>query len=1092
MNRFIAAIILLAASCLQGFGQTGNIITVNTAADMVASTVYSYATNRTVVVRSGGAAGVYNFALGDTTATNTTGVFASTGVAGRWLKMDLSGGSADLSAKLNATNGTAVNLTGTVTNVTLAGTLTPASPASRTFSTDADTLYTVGDSFTFGASATSYTNTYVSKLAASLGLSAVNIANGSFSIADANWIIFPGWTVTNSTGPSSHVFSSPSAITEDQNWTTLIGFNDLRTGAGTGTAPSAARYRLGLDHLLRYVAIPDTAKRWAVSPDASTGTWTPSTWVAYTNKAASSSSGTLTFSNVIGSEIYVGFVSWATNYGGTISVTVDGVSVESRSVASAAYGNREYINGSDPVIPDHLGPYGNGKLDFCPHVISATGLGLSAHTVVVTAASAPVTVIWAAGNGWKRTLREGPNVFAGSIPRQSPWTGAGTDALQASYNLQLRSAINTARSAGLRVAWAPVGEYYNPATEQDVDGVHPTNTGHTTIAGAFEQAMSGEMPQMADVGYQTEPSQNGSFTTLSVSGTSTLTGNATLGGRLLVLPTAGAGGTSSRFGFGSVAASGVNIVHSDTSLDRSLTILGNSISASVNSTGAGANLGLGTIGFTTSIAGDASVANVLTVVSNMTTTGRLLVTPVTQSGGHVHRFGQDSVGASAVQIVTGDTALDRRLTINGNSVSAAVNSTGASANLALGTSGNTVAIAGSASVAQTLTASDTIELGHASDTTLSRSAAGRITVEGNEVPSPASPTTGQIIVYTNSTWTAMTPGASGIGGSTGSTDNSLLRADGTGGSTLQNSAVIIDDYTSSTANNVAIKVDDGSTANISAVVTPKGNGAFILGPKPDGAATGGSARGQYAVDLQMSRSASYLVASGNNSFVAGANSYASANNTVAISSFGSATATGAAVIGGSGITASGQYAGVLAGFGSVASGSQSVFLAGQGSATATYAVGTGESLSDKQGMFAISGGSFATSGDSQTGTITLRNSTSSTTPTVLFANGSSARLTIPNDRFWTFTALVSGTTATGTSERYSYKLEGCIGKGTTAGSTSMPAAVTKTVIYEANASADVDATADTTNGALSITVTAANSTATRWSATVIWNQVGFP
>ena len=37
------------------------------------------------------------------------------------------------------------------------------------------------------------------------------------------------------------------------------------------------------------------------------------------------------------------------------------------------------------------------------------------------------------------------------------------------------------------------------------------------------------------------------------------------------------------------------------------------------------------------------------------------------------------------------------------------------------------------------------------------------------------------------------PAGGGIGGSTGSTDNAILRADGTGGSTLQSSGVTIDD-----------------------------------------------------------------------------------------------------------------------------------------------------------------------------------------------------------------------------------------------------------------------------------------------------------
>lgn len=346
---------------------------------------------------------------------------------------------------------------------------------------------------------------------------------------------------------------------------------------------------------------------------------------------------------------------------------------------------------------------------------------------------------------------------------------------------------------------------------------------------------------------------------------------------------------------------------------------------------------------------------------------------------------------------------------------------------------------------------------------------------------------GQVLTYNGTNWAAATPSAAGIGGSTGSTDNSLLRADGTGGATLQNSAVIIDDYTSSTANNVTIAVDDGSTANITAVIKPKGSGAFKLGPKPDNTTTGGNAPGQNAVDLNLYHASASQVASGTRA-ITGNSGTASASDTVAIAYQGTASAANAAVIGGHAPTASGSYSFVGGGYGSVAAGQQSAFLAGQGRAEATYAVGTGESLSNKRGMFAISGGSFATMGDAQTFLITARNNTSSNTPTVLFLNGSSERITIPSNATWTFTALLTGTTASGAAT-YSYRFDGVIVNA--AGTTSMPVAVTKTVIYETDSAADADATANNTNDALDFTVTAANSTATRWSVSVTANQITY-
>jgi hypothetical protein len=60
----------------------------------------------------------------------------------------------------------------------------------------------------------------------------------------------------------------------------------------------------------------------------------------------------------------------------------------------------------------------------------------------------------------------------------------------------------------------------------------------------------------------------------------------------------------------------------------------------------------------------------------------------------------------------------------------------------------------------------------------------------------------------------------------------------------------------------------GATADQNAALIPKGSGA-IIAAIPDGTATGGNARGQYAVDLQRSRSASNQVASGNYSVIGG-------------------------------------------------------------------------------------------------------------------------------------------------------------------------------------------------------------------------------
>lgn len=155
---------------------------------------------------------------------------------------------------------------------------------------------------------------------------------------------------------------------------------------------------------------------------------------------------------------------------------------------------------------------------------------------------------------------------------------------------------------------------------------------------------------------------------------------------------------------------------------------------------------------------------------------------------------------------------------------------------------------------------------------------------------PGSYTLASITVDADGRVTSASSGAGGggIGGSTGATDNLALRSDGTGGATLQNSPLQIDDATASTQQNVAI-VNADAAANSALVITPKGTGAIILGPKPNAAASGGNSRGSYAVDLQMTRASASQVASGSSSVVIGVNNTASQGNAIAIGTGSQAT-----------------------------------------------------------------------------------------------------------------------------------------------------------------------------------------------------------
>lgn len=129
---------------------------------------------------------------------------------------------------------------------------------------------------------------------------------------------------------------------------------------------------------------------------------------------------------------------------------------------------------------------------------------------------------------------------------------------------------------------------------------------------------------------------------------------------------------------------------------------------------------------------------------------------------------------------------------------------------------------------------------------------------------------------------------------------------------------LAESYTTSTATTASLTADTPAT-NVGVALVPKGTGA-VLSSVPDGTATGGNARGQYAVDLQRLRTNNTDVASGNYSTIPG----------------------------GRRCTASGTYS-FATGFRAVASGAGSVAFGGSGSfstgASATgsnsFAFGTG-------------------------------------------------------------------------------------------------------------------------------------------------------
>jgi hypothetical protein len=344
--------------------------------------------------------------------------------------------------------------------------------------------------------------------------------------------------------------------------------------------------------------------------------------------------------------------------------------------------------------------------------------------------------------------------------------------------------------------------------------------------------------------------------------------------------------------------------------------------------------------------------------------------------------------------------------------------------------------------------------------------------------------------------------AAGTGDVTGpasSTANAIARFSGTGGKTLLNSAIVIDDIDATTQQNVAIRNVDPA-ANSALVLTPKGTGAFILGPKPDGATTGGVARGARAVDLSLSRTLPARVASGEDSFNSGVSNLASGIISACLGgNSNQATASRAAVVGGFANIAGGVDSVVIGGqsngFGN---GASSAILAGNNNvATASVAttIGGSRAVANRIGMTALANGRFSADGDAQRGTVVMRRQTTDATPASLSLDGAapsgssittSTHFILLNNQAVFADIRVVARSTSGT-DHAAYMRRVLIKRDANAASTAIIGSVLSPTadIESAGATAwDVGVTADTTNGGMIITVTGAASTTINWTAEV--------
>ena len=201
---------------------------------------------------------------------------------------------------------------------------------------------------------------------------------------------------------------------------------------------------------------------------------------------------------------------------------------------------------------------------------------------------------------------------------------------------------------------------------------------------------------------------------------------------------------------------------------------------------------------------------------------------------------------------------------------------------------------------------------------------------------------------------------------------------------------------------MAIRNNSAAT-NSALVLTPKGTGALIAGPKPDGTATGGNARGNNAIDLQNNRTASTQVAQGSAAIAIGIRNTSSNNNTISIGATNSSSGQASIAIGSA---ANASSSGSICLTGDVTGGSSTV--------SGAYAFGVGRSvLADRTGQQSYANGLFAVTGDAQRARFVLRCKTTTNTAVEMALDGATTYLSIPSGKVIACTINISGVSSTG-------------------------------------------------------------------------------
>lgn len=173
----------------------------------------------------------------------------------------------------------------------------------------------------------------------------------------------------------------------------------------------------------------------------------------------------------------------------------------------------------------------------------------------------------------------------------------------------------------------------------------------------------------------------------------------------------------------------------------------------------------------------------------------------------------------------------------------------------------------------------------------------------------------------------------------------------------------------------------------------------------------------------------------------------------------------------------------------VAAGTNSVALGSGAETTITapnsLAIGL-QSLSRTQGGVVQASGRFSINGDAQTGRYMLRTNTISASPTEMFVDGTggSVRLELPDDSTWTFKVTITAHRTDTGDGHAGFTSSGVIYRQAGAATTTIQGSIQDNILARSNDQWEVDVSADSTNGALKVTVTGEAGKTIRWVALV--------